>query len=148
MFFLHVKLILEIPIILKFFKGRVKIMLLGAAALLFATVQAVESNDTKRKASETQLREAEIRKKENDAQRKHETTMAVLNSVFGLIDCYANSATNQNSKLCENKKHQCTKCTWCLFYSRLYSYINYFSLILYCTEVDAKRNILHKGFLI
>lgn len=80
-------------------------MLLEAAGILFAAAQAFDGNDVSRNASDNQLRAAEIRKVDNDAQRKHERNMAIINGVFGLLNSYANSV-NTTSVSTTNNNNQ------------------------------------------
>ena len=87
-------------------------MLLEALAALAALTEAIDTNDTQRAASENQRRMEEqeaqtrlkttiVEKQDNNAQRKHETTMAVINGVFGLLNA-AMTTPSQNT----NEKEQ------------------------------------------
>ena len=85
-------------------------MLLEALAALATLTEAIDTNDTQRAASENQRRMGEqesqtrlkttiVEKQDNDAQRKHETTMAVINGVFGLLNAVMTTPSqNTNEK--------------------------------------------------
>ena len=85
-------------------------MLLEALAALAALTEAIDTNDTQRAASDNQRRMEEqeaqtrlktsiVEKQDNDAQRKHETTMAVINGVFGLLNAVMTTPSqNTNEK--------------------------------------------------
>ena len=87
-------------------------MLLEALAALAALTEAIDTNDTQRVASENQRRMGEqeaqtrlktsiVEKQDNNAQRKHETTMAVINGVFGLLNAVMTTPsqnTNENEQ--------------------------------------------------
>ena len=87
-------------------------MLLEALAALAALTEAIDTNDTQRTESENQRRMEEqeaqtrlkttiVEKQNNDAQRKHETTMAVINGVFGLLNAVMTTPsqnTNENEQ--------------------------------------------------
>ena len=85
-------------------------MLLEALAELAKAIEKFDTNDTQRLESENQCRMEEqdakmrlqtaiLEKQNDDAQRKHDTTMTVINGVFGLLNAVMTTPSqNTNEK--------------------------------------------------
>jgi hypothetical protein len=70
-------------------------MLFEILATVLSAGQAIDNNDASRQASDNQLRAAQIQKADHDAQRKHETTMAIINGVLDFINSCDSENNNQ-----------------------------------------------------
>ena len=65
-------------------------MLLEAAALILGAAMQGDDNDTSRSQSADQVRIAQIEAENREKERRHETTTAIVNGVFGLLSSFAN----------------------------------------------------------